>query len=111
MVDSVGDAAIRLGSDTDSSYSVQKHIDVRKNRINHVTGESDANGIKVMGVDSLIVDNEVSDIASADLTDSEGIYTKGRGHVIAGNRLHEPGGRRRRSRSRATARRSAATPS
>ena len=51
MIDGVGDAAIRLGSDTDASFSTQRNIDVRKNMIRHVTGASDANGIKVMGGD------------------------------------------------------------
>ena len=45
----VGDAAIRLGSDIDAFFSTQRDIDVRENVIRHVTGPSDANGIKVMG--------------------------------------------------------------
>lgn len=45
----VGDAAIRLGSDNDDSFRTQRDIDVRDNVICDVTGESDANGIKVLG--------------------------------------------------------------
>jgi hypothetical protein len=90
-VTDVGDAAIRLGSDNDLSMSAQRDIDVRDNVVRHVTGPSDANGIKVMGVDAVIVDNEVRDIASEDGTDSEGIYTKGYGHRIAGNLLVDAG--------------------
>jgi len=45
----VGDAAIRLGSDNDDSFRTQRDIDVRDNVIRDVTGESDANGIKVLG--------------------------------------------------------------
>ena len=37
------------------------------------------------------MENEIDDIASDDGTDSEGIYTKGRGHVIAANRLRDAG--------------------
>jgi hypothetical protein len=87
----VGDAAIRLGSDDDASMSSQRDIDVRENIVSHVVGPSDANGIKVMGVDGAIVDNEVRDIASEDGTDSEGIYTKGYGHLIADNLLVDAG--------------------
>lgn len=32
--------------------------------------------------------NDVRDVTSADGTDSQRIYTKGHGHLIAGNRLH-----------------------
>lgn len=87
----VGDAAIRLGSDNDASFPTQRDIDVRDNAVRHVTGESDANGIKVLGVDGMIVGNEVEDVASEDGTDSEGIYTKGHGHLIAGNHLRDAG--------------------
>jgi hypothetical protein len=87
----VGDAAIRLGSDFDISFPTQRDIDVRDNVVKHVTGPSDANGVKVMGADGVIVNNVIEDVASADGTDSEGIYTKGYGHLIAGNHLLDAG--------------------
>ena len=87
----VGDAAIRLGSDIDAFFSTQRDIDVRENVIRHVTGPSDANGIKVMGGDGVIVLNSVEDVASDDGTDAEGIYTKGFGHLIAANTLRDAG--------------------
>jgi hypothetical protein len=90
-VTDVGDAAIRVGSDRDESMSAQRDIDVRENMVEHVTGPSDANGIKVLGVDAVITDNEVRDIVSDDGTDSEGIYTKGYGHLISDNLLVDAG--------------------
>jgi hypothetical protein len=87
----VGTAAIRIGSDRDESFATQQDIDIRRNSISHVTGETDANGIKVMGVNAVIVDNIIEDVASSDSTDSEGIYTKGSGHLISANRLRDAG--------------------
>jgi polygalacturonase len=90
-VTDVGDAAIRIGSDRDESFGAQRDIDVRENVVRRVTGESDANGIKVLGVDGVITANEVRDVASDDGTDSEGIYTKGYGHLISDNLLVDAG--------------------
>lgn len=90
-VTNVTDAALRLGSDFDDSFGTQRDIDVRDNNIAHVGGPSDANGIKVLGADGLIIGNTIEDIASDDLSDSEGIYTKGFGHLIAGNHLLDAG--------------------
>ena len=90
-ITAVGDAAIRLGSDIDAFFPTQRDIDVRDNVVRHVTGPSDANGIKVLGSDGVIVSNTVEDVASDDGSDSEGIYTKGFGHLIADNTLRDAG--------------------
>ncbi len=90
-IDAVTDAAIRLGSDFDDSFGTQRDIDVRDNTVHDIGGESDANGIKILGVDALIINNRIENIRSDDDTDSEGIYTKGFGHVISGNVLVDAG--------------------
>jgi hypothetical protein len=90
-INDVGSVGIRIGSDRDESFAMQQDIDIRRNSIVHVTGDSDANGIKIMGVGAVIVDNTVEDVASSDSTDSEGIYTKGSGHLISANHLIDAG--------------------
>lgn len=91
VIDGVERAGIRFGKDDKDTWSTAQGVVVRRNRISRVRGDSDANGIKIMGTGAIIEWNTISDVAANDLTDSEGIYTKGFGHAIRNNELIDAG--------------------